>query len=227
MSVFLYVLNDVLNTCVLVVTDWFFKSCRLLPLKGLPTAMETAMLLFNKIFRYYGIPEDIVSDRGPQFISKVWKVFFSLLGVTARLSSGYHPQSNGQTERKIQEAGCFLRTFCHGHQNPWIHFLGWAEYAQNSLRQPSTGFTPFQCVYSITSLLYSPGPENHPMFHPSTTGSERARESGTLLTINYSGQCTGARWQQTFKDPKLLINNLDRMSGCQQAISVCACPAGS
>ncbi len=123
MSVFLYVLNDVLNTCVLVVIDWFSKSCRLLPLKGLPTAMETAMLMFNKIFRYYGIPEDVVSDRGPQFISKVWKVFFSLLGVTARLSSGYHPQSNGQTERKIQEAGCFLRTFCHGHQNPWIQFL--------------------------------------------------------------------------------------------------------
>ncbi len=93
------------NTCILVVIDRFSKSCRLLPLKGLPTAMETAEVMFNHVFRYYGIPEDIVSDRGPQFISRVWRAFFSLLGVTISLSSGYHPQSNGQMERKIQEIG--------------------------------------------------------------------------------------------------------------------------
>ncbi len=105
------------NTCILVIVDRFSKSCRLLPLKGLPTAIETAENLFNQVFRYFGIPEDIVSDRGPQFISRVWKAFFSLLNVTVSLSSGYHPQTNGQTERKIQEIGRFLRTFCHGHQN--------------------------------------------------------------------------------------------------------------
>ncbi len=76
------------------------------------------------VFHYYGIPEHIVSDWGPQFISKVWKAFFTLLGVTVSLSSGYHPQSNGQMERKIQEVGCFLRTFCHGHQNQLEPVLG-------------------------------------------------------------------------------------------------------
>ncbi|KAK3525210.1 hypothetical protein QTP86_023236 [Hemibagrus guttatus] len=57
-------------TCIFVVVDRFSKSCRLIPLKGLPTAMETAELMFNHIFRYFGIPEYIVSDRGPQFISR-------------------------------------------------------------------------------------------------------------------------------------------------------------
>ncbi|KAI5086475.1 hypothetical protein C0J45_23993, partial [Silurus meridionalis] len=47
----------------------------------------------------YGLPEEIVSDRGPQFTSRVWRAFFRLLGVSVNLSSGYHPQSNGQAER--------------------------------------------------------------------------------------------------------------------------------
>ncbi len=93
------------NTCFLVIVDRFSNSCCLLPLKGLPTAIETAENLFNQMFRYFGIPEDIVSDRGPQFISRIWNAFFALLNVTVSLSSGCHPQTNGQMERKVQEIG--------------------------------------------------------------------------------------------------------------------------
>ncbi len=106
--------------------DRFSKSCRLIPLKNLPTAMETAEQMFNQVFGYFSLPEDIVSDRGPQFISRVWKNFLELLGVTVSLSSGYHLQTNGQTERNIQEIGRFLQTFCHGHQfTPFLEPVYW------------------------------------------------------------------------------------------------------
>uniref|UniRef100_A0A9J8B026 Gypsy retrotransposon integrase-like protein 1 n=1 Tax=Cyprinus carpio carpio TaxID=630221 RepID=A0A9J8B026_CYPCA len=141
-------------TCILVAVDRFSKACKLIPLPGLPTAFETAEALFNHVFRNFGIPKAIVSDRGPQFISRVWQAFFRLLGVTVSLSSGYHPQTNGQTERKIQEIGRYLRSYCHQYQDSWSRYLPWAEYAQNSLRQSTTGLTPFQCILGFQPPLF-------------------------------------------------------------------------
>ncbi|KAK3562207.1 hypothetical protein QTP86_030343 [Hemibagrus guttatus] len=133
-------------TTILVTVDCFSKACKLIPLKGLPTALETVKALFSNVFRHFGIPEDLVSDRGPQFISRVWRGFFKLLGVSVSLSSGYRAQTNGQTERKIQEIERYLRAYCHDHQHNWSQYLPWAEYVQNSLRQESTKLTPFQCI---------------------------------------------------------------------------------
>ncbi|KAI2645523.1 Transposon Tf2-8 polyprotein [Labeo rohita] len=118
------------NTCVLVIADRFSKACKFIPLPGLPTAMDTAELLFQHVFRHFSLPEEIVSDRG------------------------YHPQTNGQTERKIQELGRYLRSYCSDDQHSWSRFLPWAEYAQNSLRQDTTSLTPFQCILGFQPLLF-------------------------------------------------------------------------
>ncbi|KAK3569659.1 hypothetical protein QTP86_002643 [Hemibagrus guttatus] len=68
-------------TTVMVVVDQFSKGCRLIPLKGLPTAMQSAEAMFQHVFRNFGLPEDIVSDRGSQFTSRVWGSLCARLGI--------------------------------------------------------------------------------------------------------------------------------------------------
>ncbi|KAK3563236.1 hypothetical protein QTP86_018284 [Hemibagrus guttatus] len=104
-------------TTVMVVVDRFSKGCKLIPLKGSPTAMQTVEAMFQHVFWNFGLPEDIVSDRGSQFTSRVWRSLCELLGISISLNSGYHPQSNGQTERLNQEIGRFLRSYCSREQH--------------------------------------------------------------------------------------------------------------
>ncbi len=87
------------NTVILTVVDRFSKAAHFIPLPKLPSARETAQVMVDHVFRIHGLPSDIVSDRGPQFASQFWKEFCHQIGASPALSSGFHPQTNGQAER--------------------------------------------------------------------------------------------------------------------------------
>jgi transposase InsO family protein len=106
---------------VWVVVDRFTKMVRFVPCMSTITAVQTASLFVKHIFKLHGMPKRIVSDRDNKFTSGFWRETMRLLGTTLNMSSGYHPQTDGQTElmdRTLEEA---LRAYCgaeHRHVGP-------------------------------------------------------------------------------------------------------------
>jgi transposase InsO family protein len=94
---------------ILVVVDRLTKMAHFTPCSKSITVEKTAQLILDGIVRLHGLPEEIVSDRGPQFASKFWRRLFELLGVDIRLSSAFHPETDGQTERTNQTFEQYLR----------------------------------------------------------------------------------------------------------------------
>lgn len=86
-----------------MIVDKFSKMVHFIPLPKIPSAKETIELLLQHIFCLHGLPCDIVSDRGPQLTSRFWAEFCCLLRISVILSSGFHSQSNGQSEPLSQE----------------------------------------------------------------------------------------------------------------------------
>ena len=111
------------HTTILTIVNRLSKAVHLIPLIKLPSASETATLLITHVVRPHGIPTDIVSDRDPQFTSHFWKAFCTLLGTTVSLSSGFHPQSNSQTEQANQSIETVLRYLCSGNPSSWSQML--------------------------------------------------------------------------------------------------------
>jgi hypothetical protein len=132
---------------ILVVVDKLTKYGHFIPLKHPYTALSVAQAFVDNIYGLHGLPHCIISDRDKVFISKLWQELFRLIDTKLLMSSAYHPQTDGQTERLNQCLEAFLRCTVHACPSKWFRWLPLAEFWYNTAHHSSLGCAPFEALY--------------------------------------------------------------------------------
>jgi hypothetical protein len=133
--------------CIMVVVDRFSKYSHFIALKHSFTALTVAKTFLQQVYRLHGLPSSIVSDRDRIFISQLWQELFRLADVQLKMSSAYHPQTDGQTERVNQCLETFLRCFVNAAPSKWYDWLHLAEFWYNSSCHSAIERSPFEALY--------------------------------------------------------------------------------
>jgi hypothetical protein len=137
---------------LLVVVDRFSKEVEFIPWNKTTTSLDTAQLYLHNVWKNHGLPSSIVSDQGSQFASQVMRDLCKQLGIQPKLSTVFHPQTDGQTERMNRDLQQYLRIFTAEKQNEWVDWLPIAQFSYNTKKQASTQKSPFEVTRSYVPL---------------------------------------------------------------------------
>ena len=99
------------NDAMWVIVDRLTKSTHFLAVRMTFTLEEFGRLYKQEMVRLHGVPVSIVSDRDPRFTTHFWKIFQRVMGTQLMMSTAFHLQTNGQSERTIQILGDMLRAY--------------------------------------------------------------------------------------------------------------------
>jgi len=132
---------------ILVVVDQLTKMVYFIPTIEKTLAEGLARLFRDNVWKLHGLPESIISDRGPQFTAGLMRELNRMLGIESKLLMAFHPQIDRQTKRVNQELEQYLRMFIDHRQEQWPEWLGTAEFAYNNKVHLSTQTTPFKANY--------------------------------------------------------------------------------
>lgn len=132
---------------ILVVIDKFSKYAHFMTLSHPFTALQVAQTYLNSVYKLHGLPTAIISDKDKIFTSSVWQELFKLTDTQLLMSSSYHPQTDGQTERLKQCLEAFLRCTVHSCPKQWSKWLPLAEFWYNTNFHSALGHTSFEVLY--------------------------------------------------------------------------------
>ena len=132
---------------LLVMVDYLTKMMVLRPTHGTATTVDIGWIFVDSVVRLHGLLKVIVSDRDKKSTNNFWKEVCRVMGTTLAMSLGFHPQTDGQTERANRSIEEMLRAYVGKRQNDWDDRLGMIEFAYNNLIHSSSGYTPFYLCY--------------------------------------------------------------------------------
>ena len=133
---------------ILVIVDRYSKMALYIAAEKTWKAEDLADAFIKRVLSRFGTPKGIVSDRGSLFISRMWGEICAVVKLKRRLSTAFHPQSDGQTERQNQTLETYLRIFVNDEQDNWTSLLPLAEFAYNNSVHSATNLTPFSVIYN-------------------------------------------------------------------------------
>ena len=139
-------LNGVFDM-IMVVICHLTSLVHLIPTKQTYRAKDVAEVMFDRVYKHHGMPKHIVSDRDSLFTSTFWRRLNELTGTELRMSSSFHPQSDGATERANRTITQMLRQCVAPDQRDWVLKLPAIEFAINSASSQTTGYAPFVLNY--------------------------------------------------------------------------------
>jgi len=137
------------NTPIMVVLDQFTNMAHFIGLHENATAKHVADTFLRKVWKLHRLPTEIISDMDAKFSGEFWESLCKMLGVKRHMSTAYHPQTDGQTERTNQVLAGYLRTFVNHDQNNWYQLLPLAEHAYNDSATNAHKMTPFFANYGF------------------------------------------------------------------------------
>jgi hypothetical protein len=143
---------DGFDSILVVVDQGLTKGVILIPCNKTLTSEGTARLLLENLYKRFGLPDKIISDRGPQFASKAFIELIKLLGIKSALSTAYHPQTDGATERTNQEIEAYLSIYCASHPEEWPQALHTLEFTHNNRRHAERLNTPFELMFGESPI---------------------------------------------------------------------------
>lgn len=135
--------NNAILSCVCPLT----KMTRIAAVNMEITGEGVAHIVFDLVWRLFGYPKVLISDRDPRFTGDFWRTFNKLVDTRLNMSSSFHSQTNGQTERVQRVMEEILRHYVDDDHLNWDTLLAIVEYAINSAKHKSTGYTPFFLNY--------------------------------------------------------------------------------
>ncbi|SPJ89616.1 related to TY3B TY3B protein [Fusarium torulosum] len=141
------------HDAILVIACRLTKMRHIIACKGTCDAEDTARYYLKEIWKLHGLPQIIISDRGPQFVAEFWKKLTQQLSINSLLSTAYHPETDGQTERMNAILEQYLRAYVSYLQDDWSWWLPLAEFAANSLKSETTRMSPFFANYGFNPRM--------------------------------------------------------------------------
>jgi len=120
------------------------------------TAADLAVIFAREVWKYHGLPADIVSDHDFRFTSETWKEFLRLSGIRPRMSTAFHPQTDGQMEQLNQTIETYLQAFVGKEQDDWVRLLPMAEFTYNNSTTTGNGMSPFYANYGFHPAAMNP-----------------------------------------------------------------------